>query len=717
MPFKRTLIASHLAILCAASAPALAQNAPPDAQKENANKETPANDINRTEKIETVTVAGIRQKATATKQDAELRDLPQSVTVISEQLIQERAYTRIEEIANSVPNLQPFTPYYGGISQGFFSRGFADTKILLDGYKAGAEGVYDLISIDRIEVLRGPASVLYGQGSPGGIVNLVTKRPLKTFGISAEASADSIGARSAEFDWNQPLSSTLGLRLIGSLEDSDSFRDFARTKRQFISPVMRWTPDADTTFDALYQVAIYRSPYDEGIPTSRQSSLPLRVTPIERSYLEPWAPLRRTTVESLRAEATRRVTPHWSLTAGYATTRNRVSDAVSSIQVQGYDVATNSVLRNVRGEYPSDQNRASDSTLSLRARGDVTFGGLQHQIVAGVERSRNYSLYNVYKTDIAPLDFNSPAYGNVPPTRAVDFAFAGGGGARTTAAYVNDLITLSPHWKFQLGLRRDRIVSEGYSDAAFTLSDKTGYTRNTPSVGVVWQPDARTSFYMSYTTSFVPQFGRNRFNDVLDPEIGKALELGFKRELLNGRLALTGAVFSIEKDGILQSDPADNSFQINGGKARSRGLEIELQGNPIPGTQLIAGVGVADAKWVTSNDFPVGERLPGPSRLTAVLSIRQALRASGLPAGAWVSAAANYGSSREWIAPADPYKLPAYTRLDLAAGLPLGAHAELQLNIKNATDARITSANGFGIVIPEPPRAFALSVRYRFGSL
>jgi iron complex outermembrane recepter protein len=666
---------------------------------------------------QSITVTGIRQKATATKQDAELRDLPQSVSVIPEQVIAERAYTRIEEIANTVPNLQPYTPYYGGISQGFFSRGFADTKILLDGYKAGAEGVYDLVSIDRIEVLRGPASVLYGQGSPGGIVNLATKRPLKALGFSAEGFADSIGTRTAEFDWNQPIAGALGLRLIGAFEDSNSFRDFVETKRQFISPVLRWTPDASTTIDALYQHSIYRSPYDEGIPTSTESSLPLRTTPIERSFLEPWAPLRQTTVQSLRIEATRKLGTQWSVTAGYAQTRNRVSNAFESIQVQGYDPATGTVLRNVRGEYPPDQNRADDRTLSFRARGDVSLAGMQHQLVAGIERSRNYTLYNVYKTDIAPIDLDDPQYGNVPPTRAVEFAFAGGGGARTTAAYVNDLVTLSPHWKLQLGLRHDRITSEGYSDAAFTLSDRTSYRRNTPSVGVVWQTTDSTSVYASYSSSFVPQFGRNRFNAVLDPEIGKAYEIGVKRELLDKRLALTAAVFSIDKSGILQTDPADSNFLINGGKARSRGFEVELQGRPAAGTDIVAGVGYADAKWVESNDFTVGERLPGPSRVTAVLSLRQALSFDVLPAGTWVSAAVNYGSKREWIAPADPYKLPAYARLDLAAGMPLGSSAELQFNLKNATDERITSANGFGIVIPEPPRSIGVSLRWRAGVL
>jgi iron complex outermembrane recepter protein len=678
----------------AASAP---QNAPPTTQA--------------------ITVTGIRQKATATKQDVELRDLPQSVTVIPEQLIRDRAYTRIEDVANAVPNLQAVTPYYGGISQGFFSRGFIDTKVLIDGYKAGSESVYNLISIDRVEVLRGPASVLYGQGSPGGIVNLSIKRPQRSFGFNASALAESVGTRTADFDWNQPLNDALGLRLVGAFEDSTSFRDFVRIKRQYLSPALRWQPDAETTVDALFQKAIYRAPYDEGFPYSDSSSFAIRNAPIERSYLEPWAPLRRTDVQSLRVEATRRLGPYWSVTAGYFETENKVVNAFGSIQLFGFDEATGAVQRVVRGEYPTGQNRGSDRTLSLRTRGTFELAGMQHQLVAGLERSRNFTVYNVYQTDIAAVDLLNPVYGVAPPTRAVDFSFAGGGGARTSAVYVNDLVALSDAWKLQLGLRHDRITSEGYSDAQFTLSDRTAYRRTTPSIGVVWQPSRSTSLYSSFSSSFVPLFGRNRLGNVLDPEIGKAVELGFKQEFLAGKLALTGAVFSIEKSGILQNDQVNDEFVINGGKARSRGFELELQGRLPTGTELNAGVGLADAKWIDSTDFPIGERLPGASKLTAVLSVKQPLNVPWLPQGSWISAALNHGGKREWIAPADDYKLPAYTRLDLGANVPIGDAFELQFNVKNATDERITSANGFGIVIPEAPRTFGISLRFKTGAL
>jgi outer membrane receptor protein involved in Fe transport len=184
----------------------------------------------------------------------------------------------------------------------------------------------------------------------------------------------------------------------------------------------------------------------------------------------------------------------------------------------------------------------------------------------------------------------------------------------------------------------------------------------------------------------------------------------------SGGVEATAAVFDIRKSDILTIDPVDPCCNINGGSARSRGFELELQGRPRAGTELSAGIGVANAKWTQSNDFPVGARLVGASPRTAVLSVKQDIGAAWLPAGTWLSAAANYGSKREWLPTIDEYKLPAYTRLDLAANVPLGAF-ELQFNLKNATDERIVLSNGYGMNALDTPRTIGVSLRYKQGAL
>ncbi len=667
--------------------------------------------------LNTVTVSAVREKATATKQDAELRDLPQSVVIVGEQSIQERAYTRIEDVANRVVNLQAVAPYTGGVSLGFFSRGFNGTASQVDGYNAGLvsgsqSNIFDLISFDQVEVLRGPASVLYGQGNPGGVVNLILKRPLRESGLSTNLLVESTGTRRTELDWNTPLADTLALRTVAALEDSTTFRDFGVSKRTYISPALRWQPTASTTVDAVYAYGKYQFNNDRNFSAIREL---VRDMPVERNLTEPWLPLNRIDVESLRLEAARKLSDRWTLTAGYFENRNVTKSGFELAPIDLIEGTTQ--VSRYYSDYPDpDKNRSRDRTLSLRLRGEFDALGMRHKLLAGVERARSFYVYEALEGEVGPIDYLNPVYETVPLPRPDTFSFAGGGGNAATSFYVNDLIAVAPQLKLQLGLRHDKIVSEGYSDAVFTLSNSATYKKTSPSVGVVWQPNDAASLYANYATSYLPQFGRNRFGNILDPEIGRSVELGLKQEVLDGKLALTAAVFNIEKSNILQIDPSDNNFLVSGGKARSKGFELELQGRPMRGTDIALGLGYADARWTESNDFPVGGRLVGASPLTAVLSVRQALSADWAPPGAWVSGAVNYGSKREWLPTIDEYKLPAYTRVDLAAGIPLG-NFELQFNIKNLLDERIALSNGFGLVAPDTPRTFGVLLRWRTGSL
>jgi iron complex outermembrane recepter protein len=671
---------------------------------------------------QTVTVTGIRQKATATRQDVELRDLPQSVTVIDRQVLQDRAFTRVEDLGYATVNLQANTPYTGGVSIGFFSRGFNGSSLLVDGYNAGVvsgftSNVFELASLERVEVLRGPASVLYGQGNPGGVLNLVLKRPrLSGFGADVDFQADSLGMRRATADVNVPVAKRLALRVVGVGEDSKTFRDFGRRRVSYLSPGLRWQPLDGTTVDALFSRADVRFNNDRGFGASETL---IRSLPVERNLGEPWLPLSRVVSDSVRLEVTQRLADDWSLAAGWSENRLRTREG-EEIGYTAIDGTTE--VERYYIDYPNDdRNRARDRTVSLRLQGRFDDPlGLAHRLIVGAEKVDAFYLFEAVTGSVGNLDYLAPVYSTGPLAPATIFEDSGGGGSSgTRAVYLNDLISIGEHWKLQLGLRRDRITTLGYSDAVFTVGDSQRESKTTPSVGLVWQPTPTTAFYASRTTSFLPQFGRTRFGDILEPEQGRAFEVGWKQELLDRRLALTLSLFQIDKTNILQIDPADECCNINGGSARSRGLEFELQGRPWRGGQMQAGLGVADAKWTESNTFPVGGRLPGASPVTAVLSLKQRLGGGAegglapLPAGTWVSASLAAGSKREWRPEGSAYKLPAYTRLDFAAAIPLSDRLELQFNLNNATDERLLLANGYGLVSPEAPRSVGFTLRFK----
>jgi iron complex outermembrane recepter protein len=706
--FKRTFIAG----LVAASWPAFAQGTPPAGQPlEPKDAATPAS-----QKLETVTVTGMRQKATATRQDAELRDLPQAVTIIPQQVLEERAFTRIEDLGYATVNLLPNAPYTGGVSIGFFSRGFNGSSVLIDGYNAGVvsgftSNVFELASVEKVEVLRGPASVLYGQGNPGGVVNLTFKRPMFEPGLAAELALDSFGQRRSMLDVNQPLNAAAALRLVGVIEDSNTFRDFGEKKTQYLSPALRLKLTPDTTLDALYAWGRYKFNNDRafGAVPELVQNLPAR-----RNLAEPWLPLTTYESRSARMELEHRLSRQWALTA--AVFDNKTTNAPApEIGFSGVQPGTALVDRYYI-DYPNkDTNRAADRTFSLRLRGDVHIAGLRHQLLLGAERVKAFYVYEAFSGEVGPIDYLNPVYSAGPVRPADTFEYAGGGGSRTQALYVNDLISFGDHWKLQLGLRHDRLETDGYTDAQLTVGDRQERSKTTPSIGVVFQPTPSTSLYANRAESFLPQFGRSVSGAILDPEIGKSFEVGVKQELRERRLALTAAVFDIEKRGILTIDPNNSCCNLNGGTARSRGLELELSGRLSRAVELRAGLGTSDTKWTQSNDFPVGARLVGVPRVTAVLG--GTLRPqSGALAGSWWAADLAYAGQREWLPTGDSYKLPAYTRLDLAAGWKF-EQWEIQANLKNATDERITLSNGYGLVAPDAPRTFGITVRYRTGVL
>jgi iron complex outermembrane recepter protein len=705
--FKQNLFAS----LIAACLPALAQNTP-----DAASGEAPVKAPEDAQRVDAVTVTGIRQKATATRQDAELRDLPQSVTVIPQQLIEERAFTRIEDIGYATVNLLPNAPYTGGVSIGFFSRGFNGSAVLIDGYNAGVtsgftSNIFELASVDKVEVLRGPASVLYGQGNPGGVVNLTFKRPLFEQGMAAELALDQWGQRRGTLDVNQPLSSTAALRVVGVLEDSDTFRDFGKKKAQYLAPALRFKLTPDTTLDALYAWGRFKFNNDRAFGAERALVQNLLV---RRNLSESWVPLSEYESKSARVELEHRFSKQWAVTA--AVFDNKTLNAPApEIGFSGVQ-PDSTLLDRYYINYPDrDKNRAADRTFSLRLRGDIAFAGMRHQVLLGADRVKAFYLYEALAGEVGPIDYVNPVYSSGPVRAADTFEYAGGGGSRTQALYVNDLISLTERWKLQLGLRHDRLETDGYSDAQFTLNDQQKRSKTTPSLGVVFQPTPSTSLYVNRSESFLPQFGRTADGAILEPEIGKSLEVGVKQELLDARLALTVAAFDIEKRGILTIDPNNDCCNINGGTARSRGVEAELSGRLNRALEVRAGVGTSDAKWTQSNDFPVGARLVGVPKVTAVLGATLRPQAQAW-AGTWFAADVAYAGEREWLPTGDPYKLPAYTRIDLAAGWKF-AQWELQANLKNATDQRVLLSNGYGLVAPDAPRTFALTLRYRMGAL
>lgn len=290
-------------------APALAQVGRGDA----AARSTPADDADEGE----VVVTALRETTTVAKQGVEIRDLPQAVTIIPKRVLDEAAARRFEDISYQTVGLTPELPFVGASSGGGYSRGF-NANQLIDGHVQGYSGFTGgLANLERVEVLRGPTSVLYGQGQPGGSINLVLKRARPQFGLAASATVDTVGTRLADFDVTGPIAGDrLAGRLIVQGEYSDTFRDFDRNRRIAVTPTIRAQPWSGFTIDLIgsYDRYEYRGIRDYIYdPTFVFSIDALKDIPLSRSFGEPTLPLSRLDTWTFRIEAEQKLSDQWSV--------------------------------------------------------------------------------------------------------------------------------------------------------------------------------------------------------------------------------------------------------------------------------------------------------------------------------------------------------------------------------------------------------------------
>jgi iron complex outermembrane receptor protein len=653
------------------------------------------------------------------KLDAPLRDQPQNVTVVVRDTLDTLGAPRLEDLGYLTVGVQPTAPDRGVYNNSFFVRGFNGAPVITDGYYAnsgpfGSYSLQDLSTVESIEILRGPAALLYGQGNPGGIVNLTTKQPLQQFGLGVEANWSDIGQRRLSADVTGPIGDTgIGFRMQGVVEDSDTFRDFVSNERLLLAPALaaQIGDRIDLRFNYTYDN--FRYTPDRG--PSRIPEL-IENLPIERNLAEPWLPKTRTIVQQVRAQADVQITEEWTARAGYFAYWNRFDGRSEEVYLGGLIPDTTLVDR-YYDVFPEDWNKGSNDMFSFQLFGHADTFGLRHTISAAYDRISSESNYYIEEGFLDPIDYTNPVYSTGPAPDEFPFLYEGAGTSVTDAFYIQDLIDIGTQWKVLLGVRHDEITQEGFFDAGYTLSSgEASFSRTTPRFGVVFEPNGLTAIYGSYSTAFVPLLGTDFNGNTYKPEESRSFELGVRRQIGESML-LTAAIYDIKKENILVTDPVNILFNINAGTAQSQGVELELQGRITANWRVSAGVAYTDARITESADplFPEGDRLPGASEWMLLLNSRYDF-GSGTLQGLRIGGNIAYGSDRPFSIPNDGLSLDAYTRVDLFASYPI-RNFELQLNVNNLLDERIQLANGYGLVQFDAPRTILLTLRYRMGSL
>jgi iron complex outermembrane receptor protein len=628
----------------------------------------------------------------ATRTDTSIRDIPQSIQVVPQQVLEDRQVQRVEEALENVSGVQQ-TLSSLNIATGFLIRGFETNNIYRDGLRdptnslSGAE----LANVDRIEVLKGPAAVLYGQGELGGLVNLVTKQPLAEPFYSIEGTVGNFNLYGGAIDLTGPLndSKTLLYRLNASAQRSDTFIDFSEIERYQIAPVLTWRIGERTTltFEGDYQNRRY--PEVPGLPAvGTVLSNPLGELPRTRFLGDPDFNYRE--IESLRVgyRFEHRFSENWAV-------RNSFKAALQSLDSKfAFPIGLQDDNRTFDQLYAAT-NKPDDRDVyafDTNVVGKFQTGSIQHQVVFGVNFDRYAVSRNIFLAELDPIDIFNPVYGRTPGD--IVRRIITKDRSESLGFYVQDQISLLENLKLVLGGRFDVVNQEQENLVSSTTSEQQDEAFS-PRVGIVYQPIQPVSLYASFSRSFNPATPGTILASgaAAEPERGTQYEVGIKTEFLEGKLSSTLAFYELTRSNVLTPDPNDPFASVQTGEQRSRGFELDVAGEILPGWRVIASYAYTDTKITQDNEYDIGNRLINVPQNSASLWTTYEVQKGGLK-GLGFGVGLRYVGERQGDLE-NSFELPSYLRTDAAIYYKRN-NFRAALNVSNLFDTEYFEAAQYG---------------------
>ena len=644
------------------------------------------------------------RSASASKTDTPIREIPQTISVVPAAVLEDLGSDNVEralEFAGGVAKQNDF----GGLTLYEYSvRGFTTSEFYKDGFSAnrGYPSTPDAANIERIEVLKGPAASLYGRGDPGGTVNIVTKKPQADTFARLQTSAGSWDRYRTSLDLNSPLDEQGDLlaRLNLAVEDNHSFRDHVSNERLFAAPALSWQLNPDTRVLLEAELVRHRSVFDRGIvaPNNRLGS-------VSRSTFlgEPSDGDIENDNNLLQASLEHALNDTWQL---------RLANHFKEGPLAG-DASENQALaadgRTLTRRFRERETTWHDSITQLELRGEVQFGGLQHQLLIGSEYE-NYRK-NERVTEIRPrsdIDIYDPVYGRPRPSGARSGSDAHEQ-VQSHALNLQDQIVFSERLRGVLGMRFERF-DQSIDNKATGVRSSQQHDALTQRAGLLYQLTPTVGLFANASTSFKPNNGLDRSDRPFDPEQGIGYEAGVKLDLLDNRLSATVAAFHLTKENVLTADPVDASFQTAAGEARSQGFDLQLSGQLTDALRVIGAFAFIDAE-VTKGDeaLPAGSRLLGVARQSGSLLGVYEFQ-DGWLRGSDLGAAFTYVGDRSGQAGSD-FSLPAYHTVDLLAHYAFNPRIKLGAHLNNLFDEKYYERSYSNLwVMPGEPRNLSFNL-------
>lgn len=642
-------------------------------------------------------------------------EVPQSIAVVPRAVLQDQQAASLDEALANVSGIAQANTL-GGTQDAFLRRGFGDNRdgsIMLDGLRTVLPRSYTVMT-DQVEVLKGPSSALYGILDPGGMVNVLTRRPELAQQGALTLRGSSFGGGDTGFDVTGPLGvHGFAYRLSGDYQHQEYWRNFGSSKRTQIAPSLAWYGE-DTTVVASYYHEDYAVPFDRGTifdPATGRAVRASRRTRFDEAYN-----VSRGYSDYASLRATHRLNEDWSLSGGYAYSLNNYAD--QQARAVSYNSRTGILTR--RADATEDSTMFSHA-LRADLNGRVELFGLRHDLLFGT----SYDYISTRRTELVRgtnrggFNVLNPVYGLLAPPGRIGAAADSDQTERleTTAFYAQDAIHLNDRWIVVGGLRYqhyDQIAGKG---RPFNLNTDVNDGRVVPRLGVVYKLRPDVSLFANYSQSFKPNSSIANAYGAQPPETGESWEAGAKLDLLDG-LTATVTGFDIVKQNVLyRYEIGGVTFNATAGEVRSRGVEADLAGRITPSLSMIGSYAFTDAE-VTDDPEIKGNRPALVPRHTASLFLSYdfgaVLGSEGLRAGGGV----RHMGAREGDR-ANSFTLPAYQVVDAFVAYDTRVQdtpLRLQLNVKNLFDRTYyTSSIGtnLGVAVGEPLQVVA-SATVRF---
>ncbi len=608
------------------SPPVAIADTPLQQTSENANVQTSQP---KTVKVPEIVVKDVRERpyttddvSSATRIPVPVQETPRSVEVVTKEVIEDQKVIRMNDaLRNASGTFQSSTQ--GGQGGTFMIRGFAsDLNVFKNGFRDdstfSSRAQRDIINLESIEVVKGPPSYLYGRSDPGGVINQITKAPLKNAYYSGEMIGGSYELYRPTVEIGGPMnqSKTLAYRFNGLFESAESYREGVSSKRAFLAPTFGWDIGPRTTFRLEGEYLYDKAPIDRGLVAIGDGVAPISI----KSFLGD--PTRKNEVNSGKVTATFLHEFNdmftWRTAFRGAWTSSRY-DSLESWFLVGDE--NDGILDLARFKIPTN---VSSNYMQNEVHGHFSTGSIKHKTILGIELGREhssakassdfggdtttpgaFSYINIFNTD--DKQFLDIPLDEFSDTKQTNYIFG---------LYFGDQISLLENLHVHGGGRFD-IVEQKLTNRPTdfdpdTSKDKQTKNRFSPSVGITYQPWKPVALYANYTQSFVPQAVGSRGIDgkLFDPERGKAWEGGVKFQAFDNKLRSTMAVFQIEKTNVLTADPANGfAFSKATGKQRSRGFEFDVAGTILPGWEIIANYAYTDTRVRKDVMFRKGSRV------------------------------------------------------------------------------------------------------------